>query len=581
MKVPVDWSFALFVLILAALVTALFTSPLVFLWRTHLAGFEPSDAFTEVWSAWWFDTALFELNQSPARLNMIQYPVEFHHPLLVAAPWTRVWTLVGLRVLGPAAAYNVHLFASYVLTWGLMALLCLKLTGNRVGAVFGGAAFTFCANRTLHAVDGHLTLVSTYAYPLLVLCLWQAVERPGFWRGLALGGAMIVGSTVDLTPLAYFTIPVVVAVLTHFLVTDHEDLLSRPALRTLAIGFGLATVCLAPLMWPLISRGLRGELFVYQAPGIEEYSADMLGLVIPPPGHFLCSLWSGLRRFSVTLLPEKAYMESVVYMGWITLILALLGAVTEWGQRADIRLWVALASGASALSLGPLLRVGGELVTIGGRPVPTPYALLMHIPLLSWGRTPARLGLTAAFALAILAAYGARQLVVRVRNPRGRGALALAIVGLVLLDGIYILPWPMADVVVPDFYQTIANDERSVAILDLPLLDHSADQYYLRYQMVHGHAITGGHIYRRPEEARAMLSEFQQLAASGGDVSTLARYGIGYVILHPPFLENARLDLLRQHAEEHLGPSLYSDKRIIVFAVPNALEIAPAPVGGR
>ena len=40
-----DWGFILFVTILAVLVTAVFTSPLVFLWRTHLAGFYGSDAF--------------------------------------------------------------------------------------------------------------------------------------------------------------------------------------------------------------------------------------------------------------------------------------------------------------------------------------------------------------------------------------------------------------------------------------------------------------------------------------------------------------------------------------------------------
>ena len=573
------WGFALFIAFLAILVTALFTSPLVFLWRTHLAGFYGSDAFSHAWSTWWFDKALFTLHRSPARMDRIYYPVTFYHPILTATPYARLLALPGVHWGSPVAAYNVHLFGSYVLTWVLMALLCLELTGSRAAGVVGGAIFTFCANRTMHALNGHFTQVLTYSYPLLALCLWRVLKHPSIRRGVALGGALILVSVVDVMPLAYFVAPVTMCELLLFVLTDRTRMLSRVMLKSLGVGFGLAAVVLFPLMWPLLSSAARGDLGFYQEQGVLEYSADAWALVVPPPGHPLCHIWPGLQRLSAKILSfGLSYTEGVVYAGWATLVLAAIGTVWGWRRRRDVRLWAILAIGASVLALGPFLRAGGRWVTVRGQIVTLPYFLVRMLPFLSWGRTPARLNLTAMFALAILSAHGVSWLVGRARQWVWQQVVAAGLTVLVLLDAIVLFPWPVADTGVPAFYRHLAADRQSVAVLDLPVGDYTADKYYLLYQMTHGHAIVGGYSYRRPPEAEEAMLDLQALARPGGDPAALAGYGIGYIILHRDFLEGDELEMIILHLANCLGPPLYQDDRLVVFAVPDALEIAPTPL---
>jgi hypothetical protein len=574
------WGFVLFVALLATLVTALFTTPLVFRWRTHFVGFHGSDALAHAWSLWWFDKALFRLGQSPAQVNYVSYPTPFYQPLFVAASYARLVTLPVVHWGSPVMAYNIHLFVSYVLTWVLTSLLCLELTDSQAAAVVGGAIFTFCLPRTLHAVSGHYTLILTYPYPLLALCLWRVLKRPSIGRGLALGAALILISTVDLMPLAYFAAPVTASMLVFFLLADRPQVLSCPALKSLGLGFGSAALVLLPaVVWPLLSSAARGELGFYHAAGILDYSADALGLVLPPPWHPICRAWPALWAFSAQAMTVMGYQESIVYAGWVTLVLAAIGAVWGWRKQRDVRLWIAIAVSASLLAMGPVLRIGGQLVTFGGRRVMLPYALVEKLPLLSWGRTPGRLSFTAMFALAILAAYGVAWVVGRIRQYVWRQVMALGIVALILLDVNFQFPWPMADAGVPAFYEDLAADQRAVAVLDLPTAEYTADVYYMLYQMAHGHAIVGGYLYRRPPEAEESMAELEALARPGGDPLALASYGIGYVVLHRDFLERDDLEALTAHLVEHLGPPLYEDEQIAAFAVPGAREIAPPPVG--
>ncbi len=580
MNNDISWGFVLFVTVLAILVTALLTTPLPFLWRTHLAGFYGSDAFSHAWSTWWFDKALLELHRSPAQMDRIYHPVQFFHPILVATPWVRLLALPGIHWGGTVATYNVQLFVSYVLTWLMMTLLCVDLTGDQTAAVIGGAVFTFCANRTLHALNGHFTQIMTYPCPILVLCLRRTLKHPTDGRGFALGGALIMASTVDLMTLAYFTMPITVSVLIAFLLSDRQQLFSRPTLRALGIGFSSAALVVLPLMWPLISQGLQGRLGFYQAPGILDYSADALGLFIPPPGHLLCNLWPALQQLSKRLIRGIGYTESIVYAGWVTVILAVVGAAANWRRNQAVRLWVLVAVGASLLALGPVLWLGGQRVTIDGQSLMMPYGIVRTLPLLSWGRTPARLNLTAMFAIAILAAYGGHVFLAKLRRI-WRPVLALGLLALVLLDATFLFPWPMADANVPEFYTEIAADRRSVAILPLPILDYTADKYYLLHQMTHGHAISGGYSYRRPAEAREALIQLKLLTRPGGNPLALADYGIAYVILHRDFLGEQDLETTRAYLERKLGAPLYNDENIVAFRVPDPLEIAPPPLQTR
>ena len=95
--------------------------------------------------------------------------------------------------------------------------------------------------------------------------------------------------------------------------------------------------------------------------------------------------------------------------------------------------------------------------------------------------------------------------------------------------------------------------------------------------MIHRHVLVGGHNYRFPSEVVEKMTEIEALAKTGR-AEQLVQIGIGYVVLHRKFLGQVELEEYRQHLTKILGNPAYEDEQLIVFTVPNALEIAPRPL---
>lgn len=562
------WEFILIVFLYASFITAIFTFPLILVWRTHIPGLAFSDGIEHAWFAWWYQRAIFYLGQSPAQLTSIFYPYEYYHPLITVTPWSRL--LPSLAVYFGASlpeTYNVHIFLSYILTWVFMSLLCLEITGNHEAAIIGGAIFALFPNRNVHVLSGHLTQLLTYAYPLLVLTLWRVWKQPTLKRGIWCGIAFILVATIDLMPLAYFAVPMTSAILLFYLLTDRKQLFSAPMLKSLGIGFLIAALVLIPLFLPLLLQFLEGGLGWYKEAGIEQFSADLVSIFVPPPGHFLARTWPPLQSLSQNVYYFGAsYFEAIIYMGWVTLMLAALGVIKMRKEHPDITLWLLIAVGALILALGPILRVGGKVITLGdGQMITLPYYWISKLPFLSWGRTPARLNYMVMFATAILASYGLTWLFARVRVPIWRVLLMGALLLLIFLDSKTQFPWPMLDATIPDFYHQIATAKGDGAIFDLPSDDYMADKYAMLYQTVHLRPITAGRAYRIPPEVVEFRKELTE-AVTNGETELLRENNIAYVVLHRNFLTSSELETLRRQLISRLGEPLYEDERIIAFA---------------
>ena len=564
---PKKWEFVIIVSLYASLITAVFTLPLIFQWRTHIPGFALSDGINHAWYAWWYQHALFDLGQSPAEISMIYHPYTYSHPLMVATPWARFLpSLVIYLGLPMQEMYNIHLFLSYVLTWVFMSLLCLELTKDQQAAILGGAIFAFFPGKNMHTLSGHLTQILTYAYPLLILTLWRVWQQPTLKRGIWFGIALILAATIDLMPLAYFAAPMTGMMLLYFLVTDRLRLLSPAMLKSLGIGCLLAALVVIPLLLPLVRQSFQGNLSWYEAEGLEDFSADLISIILPPPGHPLSQSWQSLRNFSEDVYSYGAsYTEAVVYAGWITLIFAILGVVKMRRQQRDIKLWVIVAFVASILALGPTLRIAGQIITIGAdKTVTLPYYLFTKLPLLSWGRTPARFNFTAVFAIAILATYGLAWLFSHVKRSAWRLTLMATLLLFVILDSKTNSPWPMLDLTIPDFYKQIMADQEAGAVLDLPSDSYMADKYAMLYQTVHLRPITAGRAYRIPPE----VIEFREALADAitkGDTEILQQNNIAYVVLQRQFLTPDELTRRQQQLSNLFGEPIYQDDWIVAF----------------
>jgi hypothetical protein len=229
--------------------------------------------------------------------------------------------------------------------------------------------------------------------------------------------------------------------------------------------------------------------------------------------------------------------------------------------------WVGLAVVAMVLSLGPVLRVAGQVTE-----VPLPYALLKDLPVLSWNRTPARLNQTAMLAVAVLASYGTAALFERrVRAPR-QIWVALLLVVVILFDYIVMFPWPVAPATAPPFCHWLAEAPTEGAVLDLPVWDYTANNLYMWHQMTHDRPIVGGYLYRRSSEAEDAMAELERLAMPDGDPEALAGKGVAYVVLHREFLSGEEERSLIRFLEGELGAPVYQDAEALIFATRPEVE---------
>jgi len=563
---------------LGTALTVLLTAPAIFLLDSHIMGY-PHDGFAHIWKMWWMRKALLELHLSPADMSYINYPQQWYNPHLLASPVVSLLALPIFDWLGPLRTYNVLMLAAFALSLPTAALLCYEFSGNRWAATVGGAVYAFYANKVAHAVGGHFPKMFVFPFLLGVLFLYRAWKTPERRRNSILAGALVALSTlIDLKHTALFIAPLVSFFLLFYGVAERRKW-NHVRVVSLATAFLVAALIAGPFFAPLILGRLTGRLVHFHAPGVMRHSADLTSFLVPPPEHPLYRNLEPLRAYSERLASE-GWHENIFYVGVAPLVFS---AAAVWRQRhrKDVQFWAIVALVGMALALGPFLKVGGkpvELETGGyvGR-VPLPYYLLQRLPFYDWGRTPGRIVGVTMLALAVLTANGVTIVLARLRGAF-RPLLALGMIGLILVDSLFVWPWPMGDAEVPSFYRQVAVEDADFAILDLPLWEYRCERYQLYYAAIHNHRIVGGLITRRPPEAEAAMREVESLVQPGvavGPAEPLAELGIRYVVLHKLCLEGESLDAPTAFLTEQLGDPIYDDRWIRAFEVPGNPEIRP------
>jgi len=504
----------LVVLGLYVAITLVVTYPLLFHLSTHVVQADEGwalDALQYVWTMWWTDRALFELHTSPANLQWIQFPSGVYHPLLLAVNYVGFVGLPLTRLASPAVAYNVLTFLAFVLNGFAAYLFCLDLTQSRWGSFVGGLVFAFLPSRMAHAIGGHVDLISTYWFPLYGLFLMRLLRRPRARLAVLCGVSLALSTWVQVMYVPYFLVPLTAVILAHVSVVERRSL--RPALPALALMLGVAGLAAAPFLLPFLLEGIRGGLSYLQEGGTIAFSADLLSFIAPSPTSPVLRHLGLVPPFSRRVVPENFVLTEVVsYLGLLPLG---LGALAAWRQSRRSAVWTILSVGAAVLSLGPLLRLNGRLVTFEVDDmrswVPLPYALLARLPGLALGRTPGRLGMTVGFGLAVLVAYGMTELVRRL-SFRLRVGVTVLFGALILVE--YLVYWPMPTLALdaPEHLRQMSRSSEageSGAVLNLPLARRRVNQLALYYQSIHEQPIVGGRVFRDLPDPLG-LSEFLQ-----------------------------------------------------------------------
>lgn len=585
--------------------------PLPLHFTTHVPGSATwaFDESTFLWNIWAFRHNLLDLGVSPLHSELIWYPLgidlilhtyNFFNALL-ALPLTLAWGLAPASnftlILATAlSGYGTYLLARQLLVAGRW--LPDGLPGHLI-PLLAGLIYAFGSNRAVYVALGHYDMVTTGCIPFYALYLVRTlriVPARGVWRDAALAGLFFA-----LAALAEMIFAVFLALLTLILVvamtpwrrdlraarSQASALRGRLALAgwaTLAVRLALlglvAALVWAPVLVPIVREFVWGD---YALEGWGEglkLSVDLLGFVTPTALH---PLWGQDWTRALRAVEEGTARFSdvnTVFVGWLTLSLALMGAAAA-GRRGRAWRWTVLLFGL--LCLGPLLQLNGRyrfsldrLLGDEGVTFPMPFALLHYIPFVQANRAPNRNSVILMLGLAILAGYGLSWLwrLVCARPPSAdhapvavalaRGArrafpIALIVLGAWLLFEHAAVPLPLTDARAPAIYSQIAQEPGEFALLQLPLgwrnsfgVFGSELTLVQFYQTVHAKPMLGGNISRAPafkldyfrrlplfqaitevEFGRPVAPEVDAAArAQAADLMYL--YDVRYLIILPP-----------------------------------------------
>ena len=389
------------------------------------------------------------------------------------------WPLHAL--FGNVWAYDLVVLLSFVAAGGLACWWLRALGVSRGAALVGGLVFALAPYRVGQST-GHLLGLISFLLPATLL----ALDR----RRFALAGLAL--TAIPLSGQIHLAMGAVVLALGYACARVPR------ADRWKAGAGALAAAVTAVVVQQTVVEGsiaAGGRSFAQ----VRHYSAEVSDLVTRGVG---------------------AGIEELVFVGWLTPLLALAG------------LWAARRQRGLALCLG-LAAVVPCLLALGSN-LPLYEPLWHALPPLRFARVPERLMPIACLAIAGLAAFGVEAAAVRLRvawrDARGLdAAVAAAAIVLLALD----LRIPVFAAVAADepnaAYAAIRGDGR---LLELPVFrpDIHFGSVYLGYARQSPRQRPEGYSTTAPPAADRLARELRGLSCGRGSVPR--SLGIRFVVVH-------------------------------------------------
>lgn len=534
------------------------------------------DNLGAVHTLWWVWHEVSSGN-IPWSIDLYGYPgsVVVFHP----SPLMEALSIPLTGAFGAVASFNLLLLLSFTLTGYTCFLLVRRLTGSALAGLAGGAIFT---GTSPHQFDMLFNTNAIWALPLVWLAFLEWRDNPRRWPLVAL--AAIALGLSNFYFAAYFLVP------TFLVFAPWRRLGDRRLVTTyMAAGVSAAVALAATYLPALIASGdqTREQLDAVASAAGSRPPTELLALVIGSPNNPVFG--DVFRSLSSGLDPTQAPNTGSAYAGVVVLILAALG----WRAARRTGPWAVLAGVGAVMLLGPELQISGN------RLMPLPYALAEHVPVLSYLRAPGRFYALMALGLIVLASFGLMRL--RTLAPRLGAALLVGVACLALVDGWFRASVLTHDARVPAAYQRLADLPGDAAVIEAPGGGFN-DYEWLAMQRVSGLRVVNDAaprtttlapipLYRNAFLAGTVAGPLPSvLATPPGDpaeaarldrarrqgVRDLARDGVGYAILHArttfgwPDPTSPGFTIYRDYLERYLGPAVYEDADLVLFALPGA-----------
>ena len=556
---------------------------IILTWPTfsHPASHLPGDGGDDpalAWNLWWIKYALLNAGRDPFQTDYMFYPVGINLAFYTLTLLNGLLALPLTLNLGVALASNLHLLFTFVaggygvflLTRYLLARWFLSDQKDRaavefapagliwLSAAIAGGFYAFASSKLFYVALGQFNIASSHWIPFAVLYVLRCRHYPGRLKNAVLAGLFLsLQAWSEMTYASFLLVFISLYWLYELLAAGRRAIPGRPQAAPLALHLRAAAVVgrvfllgLSPILAHMLpDLHVEGDFLVEGSGFAREFSADLLGFIVPAANHPLLGdlvQSTGITHFS---------LGQHIYLGLALPGLLLVSLWTGY-RRPQLWFWLLAVVVFALLSLGPVFTINGQ--TTG---IPGPFGLIQQLPFFKGNRYPSRYGVMLILSLSVVAGFGLVQLGRLGRQWFGGAGLPLLLVsGLFLFEHLSV-PLPQSDVRLPAAYEFIAADPGDFTVLDIPFAWRNGfrvtgaltTRFMLGqfYQTAHQKRLLQGNTSRNPDfkfqyfttapvissllalETGKSLSP-ERLAADRAIAAEVLRFlGIRYIIIRP------------------------------------------------
>ena len=445
--------------------------------HSRMLGSEKVDVWNHSWGGFWWAHSLSNGNL-PWKTDLLVWPnggvLWFIDPILafLSTPFALFSTSLG---------YNITCFLYVMFASWCIRFFARSLGAFTAGEILASGAFA-CSGWMISELHNGISEACNIGPAALALgwCTYARLRneyREWIYTGLSLALCFLA------SPYLGLGTSLVVAIY------------SLPYLKKAWLGAVVGIFLSLPSVLTMRNQLEHADAIIKKPEGMNEFLALHNAV---DPRTFIAPLGFQSRDLS-----HEGFVHTL-YLGLVALPLALF-----FLRKRPLLLIALLASLLG--SLGPFLYLGDSWLIINNHKIGLPwYYVQQLIPTLAITH-PLRIGVP---ALAIVAACAGAAL----RENR-LYSLQYYIIGAVFLDNLLLCgaPWPLhtADATIPAIYEEIAQDQRSIAVLDLPTDSGSTMETsrYLYWQSSHHKPIPYGPDVRASTSSLLQYHSFRYLAS--------------------------------------------------------------------
>jgi len=546
-----------------AILTIIFTYPVIFKMSTGVYGpFYGTDNRGTICELWWLKYAWLNHIQ-PNFTTMLVYPFGADIATVKGAP-LNMFVYKWLTILtNEIFVYNFILLLGFLLSAVFTYYLVYFLTKNRTVSFISGIIFAFCPYHFNKAWE-HFGLAQTFWVPLYSLALLKLWKKPVFKNSLLVAVVFSLMLAFDLNYayiMSVFTLGFIIFILFY----------KKSSLRFIKM-FGLSVFIGSLINFSFIYPIFKTIFFIPKADldlttahvyvrsfhYLFTHSARPLSYLLPSSAHPVFGNFT--KSMFGSIFYGRNSIEQTLYLGWIPLILSFIAFRTWKRKRLNaqnlkldtrysttegsseyyrripntntdnndfmISFFIFTAILGFIFSMPPYINLGLFKVYFPS------FFMYKFLPAY---RSYARFGILVIFAVSILAGFGLKYILQKIKTPGKRVVFASFITCFILFEFLNIPPFHVTDLSnPPKVYEWVSGQKGDFAIAEYPFGEEGMgeaqmDYDFLFYQRIHQKPlINGASIGSKGYEVRKKIANLKNPATPG----ILKYLGAKYVIVH-------------------------------------------------